>query len=233
MQAENARGPAAVPEPLRILLGLGLDYLRWVSLTPMVVVWAFYLFMVVFMVYVNFEDSVWDGVERGYETYSEWFGPIDWIEEQEADYVQQQAERERDPDATEPPLQEPVEFDLGDVMPWIMKAWGIIALAAWLFSLLRSLVFGSRPPRTLAQKLRVVVICVLVGWALLFVAYFFGTTTYQGSFFGWFAFFTGMAIIVMVVSAVVLMVSELFELLRRQLEPERRAVLPGIADSAR
>jgi len=220
MQDESSRGLAAIPEPLWVLLGLGLDYLRWVSLTPMVVVWAFYLFMVVFMIYVNFEDSVWDGVERGYETYSEWFGPIDWIEQQEADYARQQVEREKDPGATEPPAQEPVEFDLGDVMPWIMKAWGIIALVAWLFSLLRNLVFGPRPPRSLAQKLRIVIVCVLAGWALLFVAYFFGTTTYQGSFFGWFAFFTGMAAIVMVVSAVVLTVGEAFEFLRRQVEPD-------------
>lgn len=219
-QHGSSTGTAGMPELLRILLGLGLDYLRWVSLTPMVVVWAFYLFMVVFMVYVNFEDSVWDGVERGYEVYSEWFGPVAWVEAQEADYEQRRAEHEMGRKIEEEPSQEPVEFDLGDVMPWIMKAWGIIALAAWLLSLLRSLVFGPRPPRSLTQKLRIVVICALIGWALLFVAYFFGSTTYQGSFFGWFAFFTGMAIIVMIVSAVVLMVGEIFEYLRRQLEPE-------------
>ena len=216
----NSAGASETPELLRILLGLGLDYLRWVSLTPMVVVWAFYLFMVVFMVYVNFEDSVWDGLERGYETYSEWFGPIAWIEEQDAAYERELAGREEDLDAEEATAQEPVEFGLADVMPWIMKAWAVIALAAWLLSLLRSLVFGPRPPRTLAQKMRIMVIAVLIGWALLFVAYFFGNTTYQGSFFGWFALFTGSALIVTVVSAITLMVGGIFELLRGKLDAQ-------------
>ena len=215
----NSAGASETPELLRILLGLGLDYLRWVSLTPMVVVWAFYLFMVVFMVYVNFEDPVWEGLERGYDTHSEWFGPVAWIAEKDAAQDQELAGREVDQDAEEATAQEPVEFGLADVMPWIMKAWGIIALVAWLASLLRSLVFGPRPPRKLAQKLRIMSIAVLIGWVLLFVAYFFGNTTYQGSFFGWFALFTSAALVVAAVSAVTLMLGEGLDFFRRRLEP--------------
>ncbi|QKK02828.1 MAG: hypothetical protein HND55_09320 [Pseudomonadota bacterium] len=207
-------GVSAIPEPLRILIGLGIGYLRWVSLTPMVVLWAFYAFMVVFMVYVNFEDSFWDGVERGYEVYSEWFGPIAWIEENAPGPESEGRVR----DAGEA-HQEALQLGLEDVMPWILKAWGIIALAAWLLSLLRSLVFGPRPPRTLPEKLRVLFIAVAAGWILLWVAYFFGHTTYHGSIAGWFALFTGVAILVGAVSAITLMISEVLGFLGKQLEP--------------
>lgn len=215
-----ANGVAAIPEPVRILLGLGLDYLRWVSLTPMVVAWALFLFMVIFFNYINIEDSIdslFDGLERGYEIYSERFGPIAWIEANEEAYRQEQAERELD--STTPESQGPVEFGLSDLTPFIMKAWGVIALAAWLLSLLRNLVFGPRPPRTLAQKIRIMIMAVLAGWALLFVAYFFGRSAYEGSFFGWFALFSGVAVIVTFISAITLILGEGMDFFRRRLDP--------------
>lgn len=210
---------AAIPEPVRVVFGLGLDYLRWVSLTPMVIAWALFLFMVVFFNFVNVEDSIWDTLERGYEAYSERFGPIAWIEEGEAAHEQEAAVREVDPAA-----QEPVEFGLDDVTPWIMKVWGIIALAAWLLSVLRTALFGPRPPRPLAGKMRLLAIALLTGWALLFVAYFVGRPIYDGGFFGWFALFTGVALIVGVISVVTLVVGEVIDSMRRWLEPEGQDV---------
>lgn len=206
---------AGLPAPARVLLGLALGYLRWVSLTPMVVVWAFYLFMIVFMVYVNFEGSFWDGLERGYEVYRERIGPIAWIEENQQRYEAQQSTRDIDP-----VHQERVNFTLDDVMPWIMQVWGFIALAAWLMSLGRHLVLGPRPPRTLACKLRILMVAVAVGWALLFVAYFLGNTAYHGSFWGWFALYTGSAFVVTLVSVPILALSQLFDFLDDRLGPD-------------
>ena len=214
-ERRNANGMAATPDLLRILLGLGLDYLRWVSLTPMVLVWALYLVLVFLMIYANFEGSFYDGLERGYEIYSERFGPIAWIEEGQAAY-----EREQATGTVEATPEEAEEFDISALFRLIMKIWGIVALAAWLLSILRGMVFGPRPPRTLGQKLKLMFLAVLGGWGVLFLTAMFGSTTFEGGVSGWVVWFSVLAVIVTIVSVVTLTVGQAFEFLRKRLEPE-------------
>ena len=200
------------PEMPRLLLGLAIDYLRWVLLTPMVVVWRFYLFMVVVMVYVNFEGSVWNLAESGYESYRDRLGPVAWIEEGP------ETERSKEalpvvPDSENGEAQEPINF-ADDLMAGIMKGWGILALVAWVLSLLRGALFGPRRPRTLGHKLKWTFLAALAGWVLLFVAYSFGVSNYEGSFSGWFALYSGSAVIVIAVSAFILAAATMLDMLR-------------------
>ena len=211
----NATGMPAIPELFRILIGLGLDYLRWVSLTPMILVWALYLVLVFLMIYANFEGSFWGGLERGYEIYSERFGPIAWIEEGQAAYEREQATR-----TVEATPEEPEEFDISALFRLIMTVWGVVALVAWLLSILRGMVFGPRPPRPLGEKLKLMVLAVIGGWAILFLTAMFGSTKFEGGFFSWVVWFSVLAVIVTIVSAVTLIVGEAFEFLRKRLEPE-------------
>lgn len=211
VERTNASGHQ-LPELVRLLLGLVIDYLRWVSLTPMVVVWGLYLFMVLAMVYVNFEGSFWSLAERGYESYRDRFGPVAWIEGgPETERTEEESPVVSDNENGEG--QEPTNF-VDDLMIGIMKAWGILALAAWVLSMLRSAIFGPRPPRTLGNKLQWMLLFALAGWVLLFVAYFFGTSSYEGSFLQWFAFYTGSTLIVVVVSAFVLAVATMVDMFR-------------------
>lgn len=205
-----------LPELLRIAVGLGCDYVRWIVLTPMVVVWALYLLMILVMAFVNFEDSFQQGMERGYESWREWVGPIDWIEDE-----LEAAERSGPATGASPSEQNSLRFTDEDLMPWIMKGWAVVALAAWLLSMLRGLLFGLPPPRTLKQKIRLAMLAVLAGWVLLFVVYFFGNTTYQGGFFVWFALFSGSAIVVALVSIVILTLGHVLAQLQDQLFPQR------------
>ena len=215
-ERRSATGLAAIPEPLRILLGLGLDYLRWVSLTPMVLLWALYLVLVLLMIHINLEGSFDNVLERGYEIYSERFGPIEWIEEGRAEYEREQAMQEE----IEVTPQESEEFDIGALFRLIMKIWGIIALAAWGLSLLRGLVFGPRPPRTLGQKLKLMLLAVLAGWTVLLLTALFGSTTFVDGLSSWIVWFSVLAVLLTVVSGITLIIGEGFEFLRRRLEPE-------------
>ena len=214
-RADNSTGLAAIPEPLRIVLGLGLDYLRWVSLTPMILVWALYLVLVFLMIYANFEGSFYDGLERGYEIYSERFGPIAWVEEGEAAFEREQVTR-----TVEATPEESEEFDISALFQLIMKVWAIVALVAWLLSILRGMVFGPRPPRTLGQKLKLMLLAVIGGWAILFLTAMFGSTKFEGGVSGWIVWFSVLALIVTIVSVVTLIVGQAFEFLRKRLEPE-------------
>ena len=214
-ERRNATGMPAIPDVLRILIGLGLDYLRWVSLTPMILVWALYLVLVFLMIYANFEGSFWGGLERGYEIYSERFGPIAWIEEGEAAYEREQAAR-----TVEATPEESEEFDILALFRLIMTVWGVVALVAWLLSILRGMVFGPRPPRTLGQKLKLMLLAVIGGWAILLLTAMFGSTKFEGGVSSWVVWFSVLAVIVTMVSAVTLIVGQAFEFLRKRLEPE-------------
>lgn len=218
MNPMGARKPTAlapIPELLRIVLCLVLDYLRWVSLTPMVLLWALYLVLVFLMIYANFGGSFWGGPERGYEIYSDRFGPIAWIEEGEAAYEREQATR-----TVEVTPEEPEEFDISALFRLIMKIWGVVALVAWLLSILRGLVFGPRPPRTVGQKLKLMLVAVIGGWTVLFLTAMFGSTTFEGGVSNWVVWFSVLAVIVTVVSVFTLIVGQAFEYLRKRLEPD-------------
>ena len=214
--SDNPGQTGPLPELLRITLGLGCDYVRWVVLTPMVVVWAVYLLMILVMTFVNFEDSFQQGIGRGYELWREWVGPIDWIEDE-----LEAAESGSAASGAEPSEQQSLRFTEEDLIPWIMKGWAAIALVAWLLSMLRGLLFGLAPPRTLKQKIRLAMLAVLAGWVVLFLNYFLGNTTYQGSFFVWFALFSSFAVIVALVSVVILTLGHALAQLQEQLSPER------------
>ncbi len=203
-------------EPLRLMGGLLLDYLRWMVVIPMVVAWAFFLLTVLIMVLVNFESSIMELVERTYAWYVDKFGPVAWMEEPD----------ELPVDAAEvaPGTQEALHFTGDDLMPWIMKAWSILALAAWLLGWLRSLVFGPRPPRSLSNKVRWALLGALVCWGLLLIAYFFGETEFHGSFLGWIALFTGATMLVVLVSVCVLGLATALDLLHQRLLPGDRVI---------
>lgn len=204
-----------LPELPRILLGLVLDYVRWLILVPMITAWAFYLFMVVVIVLLSFESRIFDLLESGYESYRLHFGPVAWIEGSDAGQSLEPAqERADDQDASVAPA----EFDEEDIMPWIFKIWGILAVAAWLLGALRTSVFGPRPQRTLGHKLRLASIAAGACWVLLFLAFFFGSSTFTEGFSGAFVFFTGSTMMVAIVSWLVLPAGALMVSFQRLVE---------------
>jgi hypothetical protein len=212
IEANRSRSLTDVPALSRLLVALGVDYVRWLVLTPMVLTWAFFLFMVVLMLALNFGGPVSGALDGGYDTYRQHFGPAEWLEGDENEM--------RETEEPAPEGGDTIHVTGDDIVPWVMKAWGLLALTGWLLGMARSLIFGPRPPRTLGQKVKLAMVVAGAGWLLLFGAYFFGSETYHGGFFGWFALFTGSAIAVVAVSAVVLALGILLDRIRGHLLQE-------------
>lgn len=197
----------------RLLLSVGLDYLRWTQLVPMVFAWFFLIATVLVMAAVNFQGDIDRALARAEARYEplieSWFGPL-----------------EPDPETTAEPLQ----ITWADVRGWILMAWGGLALAGYLLGALRAGLFGPRPPRGLGHKLGIAGAAAALASALLFLIWLFGNQTYHGSPWGWIAMFTLGPGLVWLISVYSLSVSHGLAWLREQLFDETKlAGRPGPA----
>ena len=202
--------PRHPPSLFTLSVALGLDYLRWLALTPMITAWTFYLFMVVALVMISFQGPTFPLLERASQTYEQYLGPLEWREETA---TANPGETDAEPVSN----QEPLYFSGEDIMPWVFKAWGILALAGWLLGMLFGLLFGPRPPRTLGYKLRLTTLAAILCCGLMFLAYFLGGTPFHGGFFGWFALFTISTLVVWLVTAGVLAIGLALDRMHAQL----------------
>lgn len=201
-------GPVSVP---RILAGLAIDYFRWTQIVPMITAWAFLLVMLGAMLLVSFQQQSFSLIEWGVINFERVFGPTG-------------VESPAMPDSGPPPRTESVEdadgairFSDEDFMPWVLRAWSVVALLGWLAGMLRAKLFGPRAPMRLKRKLAVAAIPAAACVALFLVAYFFGSEAFDGSGFGWLLLFAGFPLGVWLVSAYSLAVAHALDILRRRI----------------
>ena len=212
---------AAISVP-RLLVGLAIDYFRWTQLVPMITVWAFLLLMIGAMLLVNFQQQSFLLFEWGVTTYEAIFGPVE--PEHPATQTGSAAATETKGAETEGGA---ITFTDEDFMPWVLRAWAIIALTGWLLGMLRARVFGPREPMRLKSKLGLAGIAAVACAALFGFAYFFGSEEFQGSPVGWMLMFTGLPLGVWLVSAYSLAVAHGLDMLRRRVSRADATMAPS------
>lgn len=196
----------------RVLAGLAIDYLRWTQLIPMITAWTFLLLTVGAMLLVSFQQESFSLIERGAAGYERIFGSIE--PEQSAERPASETESE---DRSVAAGDAAVRFSSEDFMPWVLKAWAIVALAGWLLGMLRTRIFGPREPIDLRRKLLLAAVPGISCVVLFGLAYFFGSEEFHGSTLGWMLMFTGFPFGVWLVSAYSLAVTHGLDIVRRRI----------------
>ena len=200
MPANPSNETVSVP---RVLAGLAIDYFRWTQLVPMITAWAFLLIMVGAMLLVNFQQQSFSLIEWGATTYERFFGPLEPAPAARTE--------------SGGPEDGVIRFSAEDFMPWVLRAWAILALAGWLLGMLRAVFFGPRGSMRLKRKLLLAALPAAACTALFGLAYFFGSEEFHGSPFGWLLMFTGFPLGVWLVSAYSLAVAHGLDIVRRRL----------------
>jgi hypothetical protein len=131
--------PADVSIVIKMVIKLGLDYVRWTQFVPMILGWAFALMMIAGMLLVAFQGGIETLLERMEPMVENVLGPA--------------PEAAAGSDASEETTSIHVTED--DIVPWVMRIWGGLALAGWMISMIREHLYGPRPVRTLRQKLKI------------------------------------------------------------------------------
>jgi len=173
---------------------LAVDYLRWTQLVPMIVAWAFLLFLVALLALVNFQEQGFTVVEALVVAWDR----LPWLPRLDASVVAQ-------PDGT-------LLLDDQGFRSTVLGLWGGAATVLFLVSQLRALVWGARPPGRFAGRLAVLAAALAAAWCALLAIYLLGSETFHGGLLQWLLLFTGGCLAVGLVSLYSLGIAHVLEL---------------------
>jgi hypothetical protein len=193
---------------LRSIATAGIDYVRWTQLVPMVTVWVFMVLMAVAMLFVTFQTESMTLMQELQLRYPE-------LTERIAGWAGNPAlANTHDSGAPEGSL----HFSDEDIMPFVLKAWAVLALVGSLLGALRNRIFGPKPPTPLLRKLLLAALFAALCSGAFFAAYHFGGEHFNDGLSSWLPLFVGIPLFAWVVSVYSLGVSHLLGRLNRWIE---------------
>lgn len=184
---------------LKSLLTLGIDYIRWTQLTPMIMIWGFILIMFIAMVFVNFQHQT----VATMETLLNSIFQLPFIGESVRQFFTTENNN--------------YHLTTAEIKSWIFTLWSIGSLIFMFLGLLFSYIRKPANPRTLKQKLKITFFAVLLLFVGFMVNYYAEPTNFNGAASGWILNFSLIALIVFIVSSYSLSVSHFLNYLNRQI----------------
>ena len=120
---------------LKLLLSLGLDYLRWTQLTPMLLTWAFALFVLVVMIITNFEQQAFSAIEY----VKQWLIQLPVVGEY---FIARSSAEDIG-----------VKPGIEDLKSYVLRGWLFVSLVLMLVRMALSSWIGPFQPWTLKRKI--------------------------------------------------------------------------------
>jgi hypothetical protein len=200
MEGESIRPDRTPLNPTILVALLLIDYVRWTQLAPMVTMWLLALLMMAGMLFVNNQDAILDILVPVWV----WLESLPWVGEPVSARMEAAA-------AEEGPLSLGGE-DLKDVA---LRAWAAIALVFMLLALIAGWMFGPFKPWTLRRKLGLIAWACVLLMAGFVAVYFADPEAFNGPVSRWMLMFTGVAVLILLVSAWCLSIAHALGLLKR------------------
>jgi hypothetical protein len=180
---------------LKSVLSLGLNYMRWTQLTPMLITWGVALAMLAALTLINFQEQVFSALE----ILLRWLTQLPVV----GGYVNEMMSDQSGE----------IHKTTGDFKSFLLKAWSILSLAFMLASMAISAVFGPFQPWTLKRKLLFTSLGVGLLLAGLVSNYYANAQAFNGKASGWMLNFSLMSLAVFLVSTYCLSVSHFLRFL--------------------
>lgn len=171
------------------LLTIGIDYIRWTQLTPMIMVWGAVLLLLLAMVFVNFQDQALSTTETVLNNLYQ----LPLIGDRLQQYFTAQTGDHH--------------ITTADVKSWIFSIWSIASLVFMLMSFFMSYVRTPGKSWTLRKKLFIVFTAVLILLSGFVANYYAEPSNFKGGTGGWILNFSLLSLMVFIVSSYSLSVS--------------------------
>ena len=184
---------------LKSLLSLGLGYLRWTQLTPMVLMWGFGLVMLLALTFVNFQEQSLSLLG----SFLEWLTRLPIIGEHVIQLLS-------DKDTS-------THMATNNIESFIFSAWAVLSLVFFLAGMVLSLLFGPFQPWTLKRKILLAGAGVVVLLAGFVANYYVVPQNFNGEASAWMLNFSLISLLVFVVSAYCLSVAHFLGYLNQAL----------------
>jgi hypothetical protein len=184
---------------LRLLLSLGLGYLRWTQLTPMLLIWGFGLLMLLALIFVNFQEQTLSALEY----FLEWFMQLPVVGERITLLLSDESTA--------------THMTATDLESFIFSAWAVLSLVFMLAGFVLSSLFGPFKPWTLKRKILIAgagAVLLLAGMA---VNYYAAPKNFNGDASSWMLNFSLISLLVFGVSAYCLSVAHFLAYLNEAL----------------
>ena len=184
---------------LKLLLSLGLGYLRWTQLTPMLLVWGFGILMLLALTFVNFQEQTLSVLEY----FLEWFMRLPVVGERITLLLSDESTT--------------THLTATDLESSILSAWAVLSLVFMLAGFVISSLFGPFKPWMLKRKILIAgagVVLLLAGMA---GNYYAAPKNFNGDAASWMLNFSLISLLVFGVSAYCLAVAHFLAYLNEAL----------------
>ena len=174
---------------LKLLLSLGLGYLRWTQLTPMLLMWGFGLLMLLALTFVSFQEQTLSALEY----FLEWLMQLPVVGKHITPFLSDESTT--------------THLTAIDFKSSLLSAWAVLSLVFMLAGFVISSLFGPFKPWTLKRKILIAgagVVLLLAGMA---VNYYAAPKNFNGDAASWMLNFSLISLLVFVVSAYCLSVA--------------------------
>ena len=185
--------------PLKLGISLVIDYFRWSQLTPMLVLWGGGLLMLAAMFFVNNQESTFDMLE----TVSRWIEGLPIVGDAFIHWGDAMAGEDG-----------VIHLGGKDLEAAILELWGWLSLGLLIVAMLVGWLFGPFKPWTLQRKIALAGLGSLALIAAFALVYFLDPSQFNGSALGWMLMFTGVGVILLIVSAWCLSIAHLLGWIR-------------------
>ena len=168
---------------LKLLLSLGLGYMRWTQLTPMLLMWGFALVMLLALTFVNFQEQTISALA----SLLEWLTQLPLVGARMASLLSGESTG--------------IHLNTGDFESLVLSTWAVVSLALMLAGMVISWLFGPFRPWALRRKIVFAgsaVALLLVG---LVANYYAAPHNFNGAASAWMLNFALICLLVFGVSA--------------------------------
>ena len=174
---------------LKLLLSWCLGYIRWTQLTPMLLLWAFGLLMLLALTVVNYQEQTMSTLEF----ILEWLVRLPVVGERIVPLLSGEN--------TE------THIATNDFKSYVFSTWAILSLAFMLASIIMSLLFGPFQPWALKRKIQIASAGAVLLLAGLGANYYAAPQNFNGEAAAWMLNFSLISLLVFGVSAYCLSIS--------------------------
>jgi len=174
---------------LKLLLSWILGYMRWTQLTPMLLLWAFGLLMVLALTFVNFQEQTISIVGFALE----WLVQLPVVGTYIVQYL--------------PDENSDTHISSSDFESFVLSGWALLSLGFMLAGMILSALFGPFKPWALKSKLLIAGTGTVLLLAGMVANYLAVPQNFNGEAAAWMLNFSLIALLVFVVSAYCLSIS--------------------------